>query len=333
MKKQVIRNIFLIIVSIVLISPDFAYGMKRTQAELLAGSGNGQDYYNLKKARITIPELPEVSGTGAVPAPTVYQLDAPAAPVLPAGVATPVVHSFVSPAAAAPGGPAKTEKKHEASVSYVSDGKSFFDDVERQIGDNLGEILDITAEAGRRYGRYVKDFGTFVIKLFNAKSRVLGAERLRKCITEQGLDLLFVPAKMAYIYRGNTFERLEKIGDPVEIYNSFCIAEKIVGFHPKDKKINRAQAEQLCIAVKHTQLSDFCGGGNIIVCVDGRVAFIDTEECSFRGFDTPKLTEKDLLLNLLHNDDCAIFEPEACTYIQAKIWDLEEKEAECECLA
>jgi len=61
MKIGLNKNIFFIIVCMMTMSSDRVYGIKRNELakpELLAGSGNGQDYYNLKKARVIQDVLP-----------------------------------------------------------------------------------------------------------------------------------------------------------------------------------------------------------------------------------------------------------------------------------
>jgi len=157
-------------------------------------------------------------------------------------------------------GEAKTEAKTEEKP-----GSAIIAEACKFLDDNIDEALDKIMN-----GRSVHGFPSFYVKTSSAQSRITGAAKLQACITNNKLDLIFLPAKTIYNLRLDRVTTIE-----------CCIAEKILGI--EGKLITFKQAKQLCLVMKETGFYDvgIDNNMNLILCGDGRIAIVDTEKRSF----------------------------------------------------
>jgi len=239
----------------------------------------------------------------------------------PAGYVAPTVHKLDSPAA--PPAPTRTgardEKTEEKPENLINKAYEY---VDTHIDDVLDKISFLDSDGVRYYmGRKVESFDFFYIKK-KAQARMRGATKLRACIAKHKLHLLFVPDKILYIVPIDQVTR----HDITRIPREFCIAEKIKGSHIK--AVNLEQIKQLCRVVEKTLFFDFDAGKNIILCDDGRIAFIDTDDRGFAGNGSVEISDDDAYVSLpvlLKISLSLNLEPDALEYIEAKIKKYEDQ--------
>ena len=154
----------------------------------------------------------------------------------------------------------------------------------KKVNSNLDALIPIMEEKNKirktadcRNPNYVGAAAEFnwlpgyIVKL-DAEQRVKGGQYLKKCITDNNLDLIIIPDQYLYI--------IPESYHPYTELTELSIGKKIEGIQGKDQTINVHQTKQFIKLIIETGIADL-KWRNLVHCEDGKIALIDTE--SFWG--------------------------------------------------